>query len=59
MHLHDVVECCDAIEQYVSGRTFDEYKSQRGFRAQVEREFITIGEAIHRRSVKNHSWQIA
>lgn len=46
-YLHDVVECCDAITSYVAGRSLDEYRQKRGFRAQVEREFITIGEALN------------
>lgn len=46
-YLHDIIECCDAITQYTTGRTLDSYRSERGFRAQVEREFITIGEALN------------
>jgi len=46
-YLFDVVECCEAISAYVTGRTLDAYRNERGLRAQVEREFITIGEALN------------
>jgi uncharacterized protein with HEPN domain len=36
----------DAIQGYVQGRSFDDYLANRLLRAGVEREFVTIGEAM-------------
>jgi len=44
--LHDIVVSCEAILLYVKGRGLEAYKSERLLRAGVEREFITIGEAL-------------
>ena len=45
-YLSDVIGCCAAIEQALSGVALETYKSRRLIRSAVEREFITIGEAI-------------
>lgn len=42
----DIVEACDAIALAVHGRELDEYQTNRLVRSAVEREFITIGEAL-------------
>jgi len=44
--LTDVVESCDAITEYVRNTTFEQFAATRMMRAAVERELITIGEAI-------------
>lgn len=41
-----VVESADAITEAVAAITFDDYCNSRLIRAAVEREFITIGEAL-------------
>jgi uncharacterized protein with HEPN domain len=46
--LHDIVEAARAIREYASGKSLDEYRSDRQLRASIEREFITIGEALRR-----------
>ena len=42
-----VVESADAIAEAVEAITFDDYSKSRLIRAAVEREFITIGEALN------------
>lgn len=42
-----VVESADAIADAVEGISFDGYSNSRLIRAAVEREFITIGEALN------------
>ncbi|HEX8409579.1 MAG TPA: HepT-like ribonuclease domain-containing protein [Thermoanaerobaculia bacterium] len=44
--LTDVAESCDAIAAYVRDTTFEHFAATRMMRAAVERELITIGEAI-------------
>lgn len=43
----DIVESCDAIALAVNGVPLDAYLGNRLVRSAVEREFITIGEAIN------------
>lgn len=47
-YLHDVRTACDAITAFVSGQTFEEYRRQLLLRSAVERQLITIGEALNR-----------
>ena len=44
--LHDVQQACELIEQFTAGRTVDDFRSDAQLRAAVEREFITVGEAL-------------
>ena len=44
--LSDVIEAGQAILQAVDGINFDDYCNSRLIRSSVEREFITIGEAL-------------
>jgi uncharacterized protein with HEPN domain len=44
--LTDIVEACDAITSAVQGFVLAAYEGNRLVRSSVEREFITIGEAI-------------
>jgi len=39
-------DAADAIQGYVQGCSFDDYLANRLLRAGVEREFVTIGEAM-------------
>jgi uncharacterized protein with HEPN domain len=45
-YLSDIIESCDAIGNAVAGLELETYSSDRLVRSAVEREFITIGEAI-------------
>lgn len=47
-YLRDVLEACTAIEEVMSGISLEEYRIKRAVRSAVEREFITIGEALRR-----------
>ncbi len=44
--LWDMRDAADAIQGYVQGCGFDDYLANRLLRAGVEREFVTIGEAM-------------
>jgi len=45
-YLQDIVDACGAIISVLGGVEFDEYRGTRLLRSAVEREFITIGEAV-------------
>ena len=45
-YLSDVIEACDAITNAVRGLDLRSYEGNRLVRSSVEREFITIGEAL-------------
>ena len=47
-HLCDILQCIDAIDLYVANQTFADYEANRMVRSAVEREFITIAEAMIR-----------
>ena len=44
--LDDIVDACSAIAEYVQAIDFDRFAATRLTRAAVERELITIGEAV-------------
>ena len=44
--LHDIADSAASIEDYVRGVSFETYLGDRKTRVAVEREFITIGEAL-------------
>jgi len=44
--LWDIRDAADAIQGYVQGRSFDDYLANRLLRSGVEREFVTVGEAM-------------
>ena len=46
--LEDVRRAADLIESFVKGRSFQEYSTDAMLHAAVERQFITIGEALYR-----------
>jgi uncharacterized protein with HEPN domain len=48
--LFDVLDSGRAIRHWRTGRTYEEYLSDRQFRRAVEREFEIIGEALNRLS---------
>lgn len=44
--LFDIAEACDALAEFVAGRTRDDYVTNRMLRSAVERQFMIIGEAL-------------
>ena len=46
--LWDIQQAAEAILEYVSGTSFENYEQQRMLRSAVERELVTIGEATNR-----------
>ena len=44
--LHDIQQACELIEQFTSGRAADDFRNDAELRSAVERQFITIGEAL-------------
>ena len=51
--LFDVLDSGRAIRHWRTGRTYEEYLSDRQFRRAVEREFEIIGEALNRLSAED------
>jgi len=45
-YLHDVLTACNLLEDFTRGKSFADYQREALLRAGVEREFITIGEAL-------------
>jgi uncharacterized protein with HEPN domain len=45
-YLSDIIDACDAIADVLSGVDLEIYQSRRPIRSAVERELITIGEAM-------------
>lgn len=46
--LFDVLNACEAIEEFTTDKTFADYLANRLLRAGTEREFEIIGEALSR-----------
>lgn len=46
--LLDVLTSCDAIQQFTSGKSFEEYTASRLIQSATLREFEVIGEALNR-----------
>ena len=46
-YLRDIAVSCEAITDYLQGKTLEDYRNTRLLRAAVERELITIGEAVN------------
>jgi uncharacterized protein with HEPN domain len=44
--LHDIGQACEFIEQFTSGKTVEDFRNDIQLRSAVERQFITIGEAL-------------
>jgi len=45
-YLWDVSQACQAIEQFIEGKTFEDYENDLQLRSAVERQFLIIGEAL-------------
>ncbi len=48
----DALEACRAIQGFVAGRTFADYKRDLMLRSAVERQFETIGEALNHAEIE-------
>jgi len=46
--LHDLLDSAQFLANFTTGRTFEQFLSDRGFRSAIERELIIIGEAVLR-----------
>lgn len=55
-YLLDIIEACEAITTAIGGMDVDAYAANRLVRSSVEREFITIGEAVA--ALRTHSPEI-
>jgi uncharacterized protein with HEPN domain len=44
--LHDIHMACDLIRQFTAGKSRDDFRADAQLRSAVERQFITIGEAL-------------
>jgi uncharacterized protein with HEPN domain len=47
-YFHDALTACRLLEDFTRGRSFTDYQADALLRAAVEREFVTIGEALMR-----------
>jgi uncharacterized protein with HEPN domain len=45
-YLYDIVNCCEFLIEFTSGKTVEDYKADRAFRSAIERELQIIGEAL-------------
>ena len=54
--LWDIQQATEAILEFVSGKSFQEYEQQRLLRSAVERELVLIGEATNR--LAHHDTQL-
>ena len=57
--LQVVSEACEVLFAFTQGKSFEDYGSDRLLRAEVEREFITIGEALLQASKLDSSFELA
>ena len=44
--LHDIQQACELLEQFTASKTIEEFRSDAQLRSAVERQFITVGEAL-------------
>lgn len=46
-YLYDVQQACELISEFIAGQSFESYRTNPLLSAAVERQFITIGEALN------------
>lgn len=46
-YLYDIQKACQLIQEFVADQTFDSYRTNVLLSSAVERQFITIGEALN------------
>jgi len=44
--LHDIRQACGLIQQFTADKTADDFRDDAQLRSAIERQFITIGEAL-------------
>jgi uncharacterized protein with HEPN domain len=49
-YLWDATDSADAMAEFVSGRTLDDYLGDRVLRSAVERQFEIVGEALRQQA---------
>ncbi|MBI5851412.1 MAG: DUF86 domain-containing protein [Planctomycetes bacterium] len=47
-HLSDALSAVERVERFAKGKSLDDYRTDDLLRAAVERQFVTIGEALVR-----------
>lgn len=45
--LYDIQQACNALRDFISGKTFEDYQQDELLRAGVERKLMIIGEAVY------------
>jgi len=45
-YLYDMLNCCEFLLEFTSGKSVEDYKTDRVFRSALERELQIIGEAM-------------
>lgn len=46
-YLYDIQQACQLINQFVADQSFEGYRANEMIRSAVERQFITVGEALN------------
>ncbi|PZO33602.1 MAG: hypothetical protein DCF21_18930 [Leptolyngbya sp.] len=46
-YLYDVQQACELISEFIAGQSFESYRTNPLLSSAVERQFITIGEALN------------
>ena len=52
-YLYDIQKACEFIHEFTDGQNFEDYRNNRLLKSAVERQFITIGEALNQAVKRN------